>query len=77
MATTNKVLQALEIQAQHEGDTKNIKDVQLALSLSKSSNEFLNFVTTKSVPYRKLSYECHRFYYIKDHFKPLFTKACK
>lgn len=73
MATTNKVLKSLEIQTQHEGLTSNINQVKVVLSLSKTSNEFLNFVTIKSVPYGKLSYECHHFYYIKDHFKPLFV----
>lgn len=72
MATTNEVLKNLEIQTKHEGSTANIDQVKLALSLSKTPNEFLNFVTVKFIPYGKLSYQCHRFYYIKDHFKPLF-----
>lgn len=72
MATTNKVLNSLEIQTQHEGRTTNIDQVKKALSLSKTSSEFLNFVNIKHVPYGKLSYECHKFYYIKDNFKPLF-----
>lgn len=75
MNSRAKILKALAIQAQIEGQTENITLLEKIVGTVKYSSEFDAFVTVRQHRYGKLSYETHHFYYIKDYMKQMLRGA--
>ena len=63
----SKVYRRVEVQASIEGETLNIKCLRILLKHLDMHGDFLHLVDVKYHRYGKLSYECHTFYYLKNH----------
>lgn len=73
----NKILAELVTQATHEGETANIRACRTILQHSTTSEEWYALVSTQFHRYGNLSYEAHRFYYVKAWVMPLAEELCK
>lgn len=65
MTTRDKILAELARQETHEGTTDNIKQCRLILDHVQTRNEWSALVSVGWHRYGPLSYECHRFYYVR------------
>jgi hypothetical protein len=71
MYKRNAVQIELDVQAAHEGETDNIRACRAVLKHAKTSSEWQALVSVKHHRYGPLSYETHRFYYLRDWVAPL------
>jgi hypothetical protein len=65
------ILAAIDVQAKHEGETANIKACRAIAQHVKTSSEWQALISMQYHRYGKLSYETHRFHYVRDWVKPL------
>ncbi len=63
--TREKILKALTVQAEKEGETDNIKILRQVVGALKTSSQWQALVNVKFERYGVPSYACHRFYYAK------------
>jgi hypothetical protein len=66
-----KILAEIDVQAAHEGVTDNINAVRAIARHVKTSGEWQALISVGHHRYGKLSYETHRFYYVRDWVQPL------
>jgi len=69
----SKIEHALEIQQLHEGPTANIALCRHILTHVATEREWDSLVTVVHHRHGKLSYETHRFYYVKGWFIRFFN----
>jgi hypothetical protein len=71
--TRSKIVENLENQERIEGVTENTRKLKKLAAMIKYHSEWSALVDTRTQKYGKHSYECYHLYYIKEHFKHLFT----
>lgn len=71
MTTRTTLLAALKIQELEEGNTNNIQAIRAIVNNCNTTMEFEAFVNIKHHRYGTLSYQVHRFYYLKHWVLPL------
>ena len=69
--TRQKLLQEIEIQEETQGSLDNKELMLKIVNACKTSNEIDTFFRIEFHRYGKLSYETHRFYFVKDNMLEL------
>lgn len=74
MATYESLFKDLAIQERIEGKTENIELCRTIVKYLKTNMDVQAFFNIKFHRYDKYSYQSHKFYYVKDNIKALFTE---
>lgn len=75
MASYDSLLKELNVQEEIEGRSDNIDLCRLIVKHLKTNADIRAFFNIKMQRYGKLSYEVHKFYYVKDNIKSLFNEV--
>ena len=67
----NRIFAELDIQARQEGETSNITSCRIIARHAKTNQELQALLSIQHHRYGKLSYETHRFYYVRQWVGPL------